>query len=170
MVFTIIGVNMRINSLKELGKGAWKIHSDSANGVSKVKSKNIQPAKISPLAKEIKRLSDKDNGPHGKLWARVQAEWTDEAACEFEGAVPGREFRLDIAMPAYRLAIEVDGWEFHGKYKAGFHKDREKQNLLTENNWKILRFTAKDIYQNLDGCIASIRRTLTASHIILNVH
>lgn len=152
---------MRFNSLKDLGQGAWKIHSDSLNGVSKEKTKNISKPKPCALSKKSK-LSDANNGPHGKLWCRVSVEWSN-AICEYENAVPGRKFRLDIAIPESRLAIEVDGWEFHGKFKAGFHKDREKQNLLTENNWKILRFTAKEIYQNLDGCIDTIKRTLYAT-------
>jgi very-short-patch-repair endonuclease len=141
---------MRINSLKELGKGAWKVHPESMGDVSTSKSKKAQ------------RISNENSGPHGKLWARVSMEWNN-AVCEYENAVPGRRFRLDIGIPEYRLAIEVDGWEFHGKFKEGFHKDREKQNLLTEHNWRILRFTAKEIYSNLEGCIETIRRTLLVS-------
>lgn len=160
-----IGVNnmsMRFNSLKDLGKGAWKVHSDNLNGASKNGAKTADKPKVSALSKKVKALTDANNGPHGKLWARVSKEWV-QAVCEYENAVPGRRFRLDIAIPDSRLAIEVDGWEFHGKFKEGFHKDREKQNLLTEHNWRILRFTAKEIYQNLDGCIDAIKRTLSAA-------
>ncbi len=159
-----IGVNnmsMRFNSLKDLGKGAWKVHSDSLNGMPEVTAKGAAKSKKNALSK-VKSLSNANNGPHGKLWARVSKEW-GQAVCEYENAVPGRKFRLDIAIPDKLLAIEVDGWEFHGKFKEGFHKDREKQNLLTEHNWRILRFTAKEIYQNLEGCIDTIRRTLLAS-------
>jgi very-short-patch-repair endonuclease len=77
---------------------------------------------------------------------------------EFTNAVPGRRFRIDIALPASRLAIEVDGWEWHGKHKGDFTRDRERQNLLTLHGWRILRFTAGQIRKDVAGCVEMIRK------------
>lgn len=78
---------------------------------------------------------------------------------EFRNAIPGRKFRLDIALEG-KIGIEVDGWQNHGKTKSGFQKDREKQNLYVEHGWRILRYTAHDIYKNIDMVIEQIKKTM----------
>lgn len=94
--------------------------------------------------------------PHDILWAAVVSSFGDGAVREFEGAVPGRKYRLDIAIPVSKLAIEVDGWEWHGKHKGDFTRDRERQNLLTLHGWRILRFTAGQIRRDAPGCVEMI--------------
>jgi very-short-patch-repair endonuclease len=102
--------------------------------------------------------------PHDILWDAASKS-LGGVEREFEGAVPGRRFRLDIALPAARLAIEVDGWEWHGKHKGDFTRDRERQNLLTLHGWRILRFTAGQIRKDVAGCIEMIRQASAgASH------
>lgn len=98
--------------------------------------------------------------PHDLLWDAVYARWGERAVREFKGAVPKRAFRLDVAFPDVRLAIEVDGYEFHGKYLTDFTRDRERQNALTIAGWRILRFTAGNIRGDLPGCIDTIARAL----------
>lgn len=97
--------------------------------------------------------------PHDLLWAAVICTYP-EAEREFKDAIPGRRFRLDIALPAERLAIEVDGWEWHGKHKGDFQRDRSRQNLLTTHNWRILRFTAGEIRKELSLVMATIAGAL----------
>jgi len=67
------------------------------------------------------------------------------AHIEFEYAFcEGRRWRADIAIPAHKLMIEIDG--FHqGKHGAGWGKDNEKQNVAQAMGWRILRFTNRDI-------------------------
>ncbi len=48
---------------------------------------------------------------------------------------------IDVAFPGLKLAIEVDGWEFH-KTKEAFENDRWRQNDLVLAGWRVLRFTA----------------------------
>lgn len=79
---------------------------------------------------------------------------------EFEGAVPGRRFRLDIAFPSVKLAVEIDGWQYHGKYKEAHAKDRERQNLLVMNGWSVLRFSAGQVFSDPKGCALQIVKKL----------
>ncbi len=81
----------------------------------------------------------------------------DGAVREHEGVVPDRKFRIDIAFPDALLAVEIDGWEWHGKHKGVFTRDRERQNLLTLNGWRILIFTAGQIRENVNFCVEQIR-------------
>lgn len=52
--------------------------------------------------------------PDETLWVAVSATYP-EARRELGEAVPERRFRIDIALVA-RIAIEVDGWQYHGKF------------------------------------------------------
>lgn len=116
-----------------------------------------------PENKTVRPRAGRRSGatPHDILWAAVSSCLAD-AVREFENAVPGRKYRLDIAIPAARLAIEVDGWEWHGKHKGDFLRDRERQNLLTLHGWRILRFAAGQIRKDTAGCVEQIR--LAATH------
>jgi len=98
--------------------------------------------------------------PQDLLWNRVRERWPESAVAEYKGAVPGRRFSIDIAFPKERLAVEVDGWEFHGKHLASFKQDRLKQNLLTVNGWRILRFFPEQIYSGDSGVMETIAEAL----------
>lgn len=141
----------RIKSLKQLGKGAWKVSASTP-----VNTK-------SPAKQALKAAVSHSSPPHEILWSRVQKVWGNKARYEYEHAIPNRKFRLDIAFPDIKLCVEVDGWQYHGKHKAGFHKDREKQMLLTENGWLMLRFSTKAIFNDVESCLASIQRTINIS-------
>jgi very-short-patch-repair endonuclease len=52
--------------------------------------------------------------------------------------------RVDAAMPALLLAIEIDGFEHHSTPEA-FQRDRSRQNALVRLGWTVLRFTWHDV-------------------------
>jgi len=52
--------------------------------------------------------------------------------------------RIDFAYPDHRLAIEVDGYEWHTSLHA-FRHDRDRQNRLVAMGWTVLRFTWDDV-------------------------
>ena len=66
---------------------------------------------------------------------------------------------IDIAFPALRLAIEIDGWAFHSDSTV-FHRDRRRQNVLVRH-WTVLRYTWHDLTHRPDEVIAEIRRFVT---------
>lgn len=105
-------------------------------------------------------LEDAGSAPHRTLWHAVKRAFAGQAQLEYAGAVPGRRFRLDIAFVDARLAVEVDGWVHHGKFKSDFTRDRVRQNLLTLDGWRILHFTAGQIRRDTHGCIEIIREAL----------
>lgn len=80
------------------------------------------------------RASSKRQGrsgptPHDLLWDAVVARWFT-AVHEFEGAVPGRRYRLDVALPEARIDLEVDGFRLHRKHLEDFRRDRLRQSAL----------------------------------------
>jgi very-short-patch-repair endonuclease len=48
--------------------------------------------------------------------------------------------RIDAAYPDLKIAIELDGWRYHGSLTA-FRADRPRQSILELEGWMVLRFT-----------------------------
>ena len=74
---------------------------------------------------------------------------------------PVRRWRFDIAFPAAKVALEVDGGVFiAGRHTrgAGFIRDQEKFNEATLLGWRVYRTTWKDV--NNGTAENYLRRTL----------
>jgi very-short-patch-repair endonuclease len=126
---------------------AQKAKSVGKPGSSGHPKKNNKRKKTSSLAV----CSIEGDMPQEKLWRACVKRWPTwviekKLVWEFQGAVPGRKFRLDIAIPENKLAIEVDGWEFHGKFLSDFKRDRARDRALVRNGWRVLRFYAEEIH------------------------
>lgn len=64
--------------------------------------------------------------------------------------------RIDAAYPDLKLAIEVDGYEWHSSPEA-FQRDRTRQNHLVNLGWTVLRFTWHDVVRNPALAASAIR-------------
>ncbi|GEM_PF-3135822 len=65
------------------------------------------------------------------------------------------KYRIDFAIPDKKIAIELDGHEYH-KTKYQRTNDAQRDRWLFGEGWQVLRFTGTEIYKNLDGCIDEI--------------
>lgn len=154
---TALGPRVRVRDSFGVNKSQPEIRA-AASQSGPGQAKRNQGRSSNPRPKRNPR-SGAVSTPHDILWGVVSAAYAG-AVREFENVVPGRKYRLDIAIPAAQLAIEVDGWEWHGKHKGDFQRDRERQNLLTLNGWRILRFTAGQIRKDATGCLNLIERAV----------
>lgn len=68
---------------------------------------------------------------------------------------PVGRYRLDFAIPAKRIAIELDGHDYH-KTKYQRTHDARRDRWLFGQGWHVLRFTGTEIHQDLDQCIDEI--------------
>ena len=68
--------------------------------------------------------------------------------------------RLDFAWPSRMLAVEADGRETHDKPEA-LYGDRPRQNLVTLDGWKVLRFIWSDLVHRPDWVVSQVRRALS---------
>ena len=77
---------------------------------------------------------------------------------------PTRKWQFDFALPALKVAIEVEGGVFSGGRHtrgAGYIKDCEKYNAATLMGWSVLRFTARTIdRKNMGPVIAFVHTRL----------
>jgi very-short-patch-repair endonuclease len=80
-------------------------------------------------------------------------------------ACPDRKFRrqhpigrriVDIACPACKLAIELDG----GQHQSNRKSDDLRSVELAQSGYRVIRFWNGDVLQNVDGVMQAILRAL----------
>ncbi len=67
--------------------------------------------------------------------------------------------RVDFAFPDSHLAIEVDGFQFHGG-RSAFEQDASKRNRLAALGWRVLVITAPQLERHPDDVAATVRTAL----------
>lgn len=88
----------------------------------------------------------------GRMLTRSKAEQGVKAMlAEFSGPKPilqfqirtaqGRKFELDLAWPEFRVAIEIDGFRWHGG-RSDWKRDLERDRLLALEGWNVRRVPA----------------------------
>lgn len=150
----------KINSLDKTKKNeSEKKIEASKNTKMKSSSREVQESKSSNEDQKV-TVSLPSSLPHKMLWNLVQ----DMKGVKLEHplGIPGRRYRGDIAFPDVKLVVEVDGWQHHGKYLSDFERDRVRQNLLTLNGWRILRFTAGQIRKDAQLCRQMVEQAINS--------
>lgn len=71
-------------------------------------------------------------------------------------------YEIDVAFIRQRVAIEVDGWAWH-RDAARFNSDVDRQNVLVNAGWHMLRFTWHQLTNDPAGVVAQVRRALHRS-------
>ena len=74
---------------------------------------------------------------------------------------PFGPWRIDLAFPREKVAVEVDGWAWHVDAER-FAADRRKQNALVRDGWDPLRFTWHDLDRRPAAVVREIDVTLRA--------
>ncbi len=69
--------------------------------------------------------------------------------------------RTDLAYPAHKLLIELDGWNVH-RHQDTFEADLERQNALIRAGWKPLRFTWARLVGHSHQVVAELRELLAS--------
>ena len=72
---------------------------------------------------------------------------------------PFGPWRIDLAFPQQKVAVEVDGWAWHVDAER-FRADRRKQNALVRAGWDPLRFTWHDLDARPASVLDEIQETL----------
>ena len=81
--------------------------------------------------------------------------WTTNRSIRVDGSL----YYLDIAFGAERVAVEIDGRQFHSDALM-FESDRIRQNKVVLAGWTVLRFTWQMLTASPDQVVTDIRRAL----------
>ena len=100
-----------------------------------------------------------ESGPELDLARLLRSAGLPKPEPQFELTLDGCRYRIDLAYPAGRLAIEYDGYDAHSG-PGRFEDDRRRQNHLVRAGWRVLRFTARDLREDRAGVVALVRAEL----------
>lgn len=67
-------------------------------------------------------------------------------------------WEVDILIPPYHLAVEIDG--FYHLSKTQKEKDEEKTRQLTAAGYHVVRFTNTEIYEDCDSCVRKVEHLI----------
>lgn len=65
------------------------------------------------------------------------------------------DFRLDFAIPTAKLAIEIDGHDYHSS-KGQRQADASRDRTLIKAGWTPIRFTGSEIFRDVEHCVENV--------------
>lgn len=83
---------------------------------------------------------------------------------QFQACAPVHKYRIDFVIKTnsgWAIAIECDGLEYHAN-RNQYILDRQRDRVLQENGFFVMRFSSVEIFNNLPRCIDEIDRTFWA--------
>ena len=108
-------------------------------------------AKLTKYAKHLRRNSTQ---AEALLWSRLRARQME--GMKFRRQQPIENFIIDFISFEKRIVIELDGGQ-HAKNKG---KDNERDRLLIENGFTVLRFWDNEVFENIEGVLEVIRQRM----------
>jgi very-short-patch-repair endonuclease len=90
-----------------------------------------------------------------KCQSPIELDFLVGSLQKIEGLKPQVEegpYKIDLAHPEKKIAIELDGHDFH-KTRSQRTNDAKRERYLQMKGWKVIRFTGTEIYNDLLGCI-----------------
>jgi very-short-patch-repair endonuclease len=103
------------------------------------------------LTKIAKTLRKKSTDAELLLWQNLRAKQLE--GVKFRRQQPIENFIVDFVSFEKRIVIELDG----GQHAVDREKDRERDKLLMQAGFTVLRFWNNDVLENLDGVLERIR-------------
>lgn len=74
---------------------------------------------------------------------------------EYPFSLGGRESRVDVYVPLWRLVIEADGRNWHARVR-DFEEDRRRDNELAARGIQVIRLTYRMLKSDPEGCRQTI--------------
>ena len=102
---------------------------------------------------KFKRKRLRGNMPHAEviLWSKLKGKGI---GYKFRRQYSIGKFVVDFYSPELKLAIEVDGSSHYTEN--AMYRDNARQKTIESYSITFLRFTNKDIYENLNGVLIKI--------------
>lgn len=107
--------------------------------------------KLTPYAQELRKNMTPEER---KLWY----EYLNRYPIRFRRQITVGIYILDFYCAGAKLAIEIDGAQHY--LPQGKQHDLYRTNYLNEQGIKVLRFTNRDVMENLQGVCTMIDKTV----------
>jgi len=112
---------------------------------------------LTPVAKVLRKRS---TDTEARLWSRLRDRRFGRF--KFRRQHPMGRYVVDFVCLEAKTVIEVDG----GQHNESWNKeaDRERDEWLAGEGYKVLRFWDNEVFENLDGVLERIREALVTPH------
>ena len=89
----------------------------------------------------------------------------DGFSCNEQVWIDGRQFRIDIAFPEFKVAVEYQGDYHRGSDQ--WRRDMTRRSMLASAGWLVLEINADDL-RNPAELVRLVRRAITTQRGVLN--
>jgi very-short-patch-repair endonuclease len=100
---------------------------------------------IPPLESRIEEL----------FWLRIHIDINLEDVPLIVPQHPVGRYRVDFAIPSQKIAIEVNGYDYHST-KWQLACDAQRTRDLIMEGWRVIPFTGSEIYRDAGRCVRYI--------------
>jgi very-short-patch-repair endonuclease len=77
-----------------------------------------------------------------------------------EVTVGGQTYRIDFCITSdiadWKLAVELDGHDFHEKTRAQAAKDKQRERALIRDGYTVVRFTGTEVVRDTAKCVSEV--------------
>jgi very-short-patch-repair endonuclease len=112
-----------------------------------------EPNRLNPIARTLRKRS---TNTEARLWRYLRDKRID--GFKFRRQHPIGRYVVDFVCLEKRLIVEADGGQHNESEKKA--KDRERDEWLRNEGYKVLRFWDNEVFENLEGVLERIRETL----------
>jgi very-short-patch-repair endonuclease len=103
-----------------------------------------------------------EESPIERLFHQTWRERVPQIQLIPEYAVLGGRYHLDFAYPPAKIAIELDGYDFHTS-RDQFTHDRRRGRDLDRAGWRVLHFSGREINQDVVRCVNEVRHAIESA-------
>jgi very-short-patch-repair endonuclease len=107
---------------------------------------------VNRLTRLAKNLRKNSTDAEHILWHQLRAKQL--SGTKFRRQQPIKNYIVDFVSFEKRIIIELDG----GQHAENAQEDHERDGILSEEGFKVLRFWNNEVLENLDGVLEKIRR------------
>lgn len=120
-------------------------------------------SRMRQLLERPERLGATESALETHFLQLVRTKGLPEPALQLRVPRPnGTLARIDCAYPDHRIAIELEGGQFHSG-RIDRQRDSSRQNDIVLADWRVLRFTWEDVTRHAERVASQVRRALDAS-------
>jgi very-short-patch-repair endonuclease len=123
------------------------------------------PGPVLRIVERWDALAPPESVLESKLLRLIRREGLPEPVAQWRVRERGRVVaRLDFAYPDHRVAIEADGYRWHGDI-GRWQADLARRNALTRLGWLVLHFTWDDIARHPKQVAGTIRHAISGRSV-----
>ena len=103
--------------------------------------------------KELARVLRKNmTDAERRLWSKIRRKQLKKF--QFYRQKNIGDYIVDFYCPAAKLIIEIDGGQHYSK--GNIVKDEARDKFLNDLGFRVLRFSNRDVFKNIDGVVTEI--------------